>query len=199
MTEEREVSQHIFAIMMKELNEKEYLADICKVAILKYFAGRAVDQKSENILRGYLREMCEKGMIFAFYMDYPKQWLREVHLYDKFIVEYHASSDSKVKIVYSIDDKTNKTEILLPVYQNTYIKEFILYGGETLKYCFREENKDFLHITEKEVYTQQNLQVQEGKYGRLNHILQLPDEERLEAMVQYTREEELAREIFTLY
>lgn len=199
VTAEREVSQHIFAIMMKELNEKEYLADICKVAILKYFAGRAVDQKSENILRGYLREMCEKGMIFAFYMDYPKQWLREVHLYDKFIVEYHASSDSKVKIVYSIDDKTNKTEILLPVYQNTYIKEFILYGGETLKYCFREENKDFLHITEKEVYTQQNLQVQEGKYGRLNHILQLPEEERLEAMVQYTREEELAREIFTLY
>lgn len=199
VTVDREASQHIFAIIMKELTEQEYLADICKVAILKYFAGKDVDQKSQEILRGYLREMCEKRMIFAFYQDYPKQWLREVDLYDKYIVEYHASADSKVKIVYSIDDKANKTEILLPVYQNTYVKEFILYSGETLRYCFREENKDFLHITEKEIYTQQNLQMKEGKYGRLNHILQLPDDERLEAMVQYRREEEIAREIFTLY
>lgn len=199
VTMNREVSQHIFAIMMKELSEKEFLADICKVAILKYFAGKEVDQRSEEILREYLREMCEKGMIFAFYQEYPNQWLREVHLYDKYIVEYHASPDSKVKIVYSIDDQMSRTEILLPVYQNTYIKEFILYSGETLRYCFREENKDFLHITEKEVYTQKSLQIQDGKYGRLNHMLQLPEDERLEAMLQYGQEDELAREIFTLY
>ncbi len=206
VTVNRTMSQHIFAIMMKEFMEEEYLADICKVAILKYFTGKEVDQKSADILRNYFREMCEKRMVFAFYQKYPKEWLREVQMYDKYIVEYHAKAGSKVKIVYSVDDGKKVTEILVPVYQNTYIKEFILYHGETLHYCFREENDAFLNVTELEHYTEQEevfknkvTDNESGKYGRLNSIISLPEEERLEAMIQYKREEELANKMFPIY
>ena len=202
---ERCLNQHIFAIIMKELTENEYLADICKVAILKYFAGKKVDQKSSEILLQYFHEMCEKRMIFAFYQDYPDEWLREVQMYDKYIIEYHASPESKVKVVYSIDDGEKITEILIPTYQNTYIKECILYTGETLHYFFIEENKDFLITTEMVHYTQKNKAVLDikskefGKYGRLNTIISLPQEERLEAMLEFKREEELANRMFPIY
>lgn len=196
---DREVNQNIFAIIMKELQEKEYLADICKAAILKYFSNREVDAKSAEILQGYLRELCEKRMIFAFYQDYPKEWLKEVQLYDKYLVEYHASAENKVKIVYQIQNGETHTEGLLPVYENTYVKEFILYNGESVDYYFKEEKNGKQVTSEKFTYTQSDATSDEGKYGRLNQMMKLSEEKQLEAMLQYRREEELAKELFPIY
>jgi len=195
----REVSKNIFAIIIKELSEKEYLADICKVAILKYFAEKEVDSETTIILQEYLREMCEKRMIFAFYQNYPKQWLKEVQLYDKYIIEYHAEPDNKVKIVYSIDNGEQRTEALIPVYPDTYVKEFILYNGEILQYYFKEESESKQIVSEKYKYVCQNCDEMDGKYGRLNQIISMPKEEQLEAMVQYKREEMLAGELFPTF
>ncbi len=197
----RVINQHIFTIMMKELKEKEFLADICKVAILKYFAGKDVDQKSAEVLKGYLREMCEKRMIFAFYQRYPEQWLKELQMYDKCLIEYHGAPGSKVKMIYAIDGGERMTEMLIPVYQNTYVKELILYGGERLHYYFQEENQGSVITTEIKHYKKKNVlnQNDTGKYGRLNEIISLPEEERLEAMIQYKREEELADKMFPIY
>lgn len=199
IVDNREVGKNIFAIMMNELVENEYLADICKVAVLKYFADKEVSQETENILRKCLCEMCEKHMIFAFYQEYPKEWLKEVQLYDKYIVEYHAQSEGKVKISYSIQGRGRQTEILLPIYQNIYVKEFILYNGETLRYSFKEEGKEGQISGRDQIYTQKNLPMQEGKYGRLNQISALPKEKQAEAMRRFKREEELAKEMFPIY
>ncbi|MBQ8559292.1 MAG: hypothetical protein IJ439_04840 [Tyzzerella sp.] len=196
---EREVNQNIFAIIMKELQDKEYLADICKAAILKYFSNRGVGAKSAEILQGYLRELCEKRMIFAFYQDYPKEWLQEVQLYDKYLVEYHASTENKVKIVYRIQNGETHTEGLLPVYENTYVKEFILYNGERLDYYFKEEKNGKQVTSEKFTYIQSDTISDGGKYGRLNQMMKLSAQEQLEAMLQYRREEELAKELFPVY
>lgn len=40
------------------------------------------------MLREFLREMCEKQLYFSFYLKYPENWLREVQLYDKTMIEY---------------------------------------------------------------------------------------------------------------
>lgn len=199
VVENREVGKSIFAIIMKELSQKQYLADICKVAILKYFVDKEVDQKSALILQGYLREMCERHMIFAFYQRYPKQWLKEVQLYDKYIAEYHAEPENKVKIVYSINNGEQYVESLLPIYQNTYVKEFILFSAETLEYAFCEEGKDKRIVSEKQKYTQPLQTMQDGKYGRLNQMTALSKEKQLEAMEEYKREEEIAKAMFPLY
>lgn len=199
VVENRQIKKNIFAIMMREWKAKEYLADICKAAILKYFADRQVDQQSSEILQIYLRELCEKKMIFAFYQKYPKEWLREVQLYDKYIVEYHASSENKVKIIYQIQDGEKHTEGLIPVYEDTYVKEFILFSGETLQYQFKEEGKDGVILSEKFTYTQEDFTSYEGKFGRLNQISKLTKEEQLQAMIQYKREEEAAKVLFKVY
>ena len=199
VVENREVNQNVFAIIMKELRAGEYLADICKAAILKFFSRKEVDETTAEILKGYLHDLCEKRIVFAFYQDYPKQWLREVLLYDKYIVEYHAGEDAKVKVVYQVEDGETHTENLLPTYENTYIKEFTLYHGETLYYYFKEEEGGKQIVSEKYSYTQEPLTSFEGKYGRLNQMIELPEEEKLEAMLQFRREENLAIELFPTY
>lgn len=199
VVENREIGQQIFAIMMRELKAKEYLADICKAAILKYFSDKQVDQQSSEVLQIYLRELCEKRMIFAFFQKYPRAWLREVQLYDKYIVEYHASSEHKVKIVYQIQGGEKQTETLIPVYEDTYVKEFVLFSGETLEYQWKEEKENQVVVSEKIVYVQDEITSFEGKFGRLNQISKMPKEEQLQAMIQYKREEAAAKELFKVY
>lgn len=199
VAEERETSTNLFTIIMKELCAGEYLAEICKAAVLKYFSGQVIDRKSAEILQGYLRELCAKRMIFAFYQEFPKDWLCEVQLYDKHLVEYHGHPGNKVKIVYQIQDGETQTESLLPMYEDIYVKEFILYNGETLRYYFKEERDGQEVLSEGYTYTEENQENWSGKYGSLNRIAQLPEEEQKEAMLQYEQDEELAEVFFPIY
>lgn len=197
--ENREMHQNIFAIIMKEFREQEYLADICKAAILKYFSDKEVDVKTAEILQGYLRELYEKRIVFAFYQRYPKSWLKEIQLYDKYIVEYHGKPEHKVLIVYQIQGGERHTETLLPMYENTYVKEFTLYSGETLEYYFKEDRNGKQSVSDRYIYTKERQNSYEGKYGRLNQLMEMPEEQRLAAMIQYKREEELAKEFFPTF
>lgn len=199
ISKNREFGRDILSIIMKEIQEKEYLADICKAAVLKWFSDKQVDGKLAEILRSYLRELCGKHLLFACYQNYPKRWLREVQLYDKYIVEYHSLGGEKVKLVYQIDNGDIKSETLIAMYEDTYIKEFTLYSGETLYYQFKEDTPNGQIVSKKYSYTQEKISSYDGKYGRLNYISELSKEEQLEAMLQYRREEELAKELFPTY
>lgn len=204
VVKEREVGKGIFRIIMKEYLKEEYVADICKAALLKYYAGKVMDEEEQRILRDVLREMCENRMVFAFYLQYPESWLKEVQLYDKIIVEYRAEPGSKVKIVYQINEgdmeKLNyQTESLLPMYDTIFAKEFILYKGERVKYYFKESAKNRKYVSAKRVIRQDGTLSTEGKYGKLNAILSLPEEEQKKAMLQYQQEEEIAAQLFKAY
>lgn len=199
VVENREINQKIVEIIMQELKMKEYLADVCKAALLKYYADKQIDAQISEMLQIYLRELCEKRIVFAFYQKYPKEWMREVQLYDKYIVEYHASAGNKVKIVYQIQNGEKRIESLLPVYEDTYVKEFILFSGERLTYAFREEGEEGIFESEKLIYTQESLDSHEGKFGRLNQMSNLPKEEQLQAMLQYKKEEDASKVMFTVY
>ncbi|MEE1314744.1 MAG: DUF5717 family protein [Faecalimonas sp.] len=192
----REMEESIFRIMLQEFAQKEYLADICKAAILKYYAGKQVDAKTEGTLKVYLQELCEQRMVFSFYQRYPKSWLREVQLYDKFLVEYHGEQEARVKIHYRLDDGKMHTETLAPNYENTYVKEFILFSGETLQYSFTEELQGVERNSKKYTYTQEWQTSNVGKYGKLNELLQMHGEEQERAMLAYERETALANHLF---
>lgn len=201
---DRVVDGKIFELIVQEYMKKEELADICKAAVLKYYAEKAFDEELAETLHGFLAELCEKRMIFAFYLNYPEKWLREVQLYDKVILEYHAALESRVKIVYQInqgdmESLDYRTESLLPMYENIFAKEFILYKDEKLKYYFKETGKEKTVAGNKKVCQQKRAISADGKYGRLNTMLELSGKEKQEAMVQYRQEEAAAKQIFVAY
>ena len=191
-------------LTLQELAQKEYLADICKVAILKYYVGQETEPALLYMLKDYLVEMCEKHLVFAFYLEYPREWLREVQLYDKVLVEYRGSMDGKVKFFYRIQREGEPvddyhSETLLAVYDNVFVKEFVLYEGETLEYYFVEDSKDKQIVSEKARCRKENIIYEDGKYGRLNLISRLSKEKQYESMLHYRKEEQVAEEIFVTY
>ena len=199
----RQVKGCIFVIIANEYRKEEDLPDICKIALLKYYSSREVHQELEPMLREFLREMCEKQLYFSFYLKYPENWLREVQLYDKTMIEYHAKPGSKVAISYQIrkgesDNMNYQEEILLPAYEDTYIKSFILFGDESLRYYFTETNKDKVTVTEKCDYKPREVRPI-GKFGRLNDMTSLKNEALAIAMKEFATEKQLAEDIFVAY
>lgn len=199
----RQVKGCVFTIIANEYRKEEDLADICKIALLKYYSSREVHQELEKMLREFLRQMCEKQLFFSFYLNYPETWLREVQLYDKTMIEYHAKPGSKVSISYQIrkgenDSLNYQQEVLLPAYEDTYIKTLILFGDETLRYYFTETRGGNVTVTEKKIYEPKAVKPI-GRYGRLNDMVGLKEDALSIAMTEYEAEKELAEEIFVAY
>lgn len=200
---DRMVDQCVFQIIEDEYGAEEELADICKIALLKRYSGENLAGREEKLF-GWLREMRMKGLVFPFYLTYPEAWLREVQLFDKILIQYKAKhADSRVKLHYQIvrDEQEGvgfEAEILIPTYENIYVKEFTLYKDERLRYYFRETAADGSTTTEKRSYVKRKW-AHAGKYGKLNEISLLPQEKRKEAMQSYALEDALADKLFQVY
>lgn len=199
----RQVKGCVFSIIANEYRKDEDLADICKLALLKYYSSREVHEELAPMLREFLREMCEKQLYFPFYMEYPETWLREVQLYDKTMIAYHAKPGSKVTISYQIrkenaEQMNYQQEVLLPAYEDTYIKSFILFEDETLRYYFTETNDGHVTVTEKRTYEPKPVKPI-GRYGRLNDMVGLRSSALSIAMKEYAAEKKLADQIFVAY
>lgn len=199
----RQVKGCVFTIIANEYRKEEELPDICKIALLKYYSMREIHQGLGKMLQEFLREMCEKQLFFSFYLNFPENWLREVQLYDKTMIEYHAKPGSKVSIFYQIrkgemDRLTYQQEVLLPSYGETYIKTFILFGDENVKYYFTEVRDGEEIVTEKRICESRKVK-SIGKYGRLNDMVEKEGEELTAALKDFAIEKTLAEEIFVAY
>lgn len=198
----RKVDDCVFEIIENEHRNHEEFADICKAALLKYYAGRNIEGR-EEMLHTFLRDLSMQQMVFPFYLEYPQEWLREVQLYDKALVQYTAEPGSKVRIYYQlarsgVENLNYESEILIPVYENVYVKEFTIYQDETLKYYFCEIKDGKSLTTEKRTYDHKEFPAA-GKYGRLNEMTRLSQGELEAVMTAYEKEEYMARNIYHVY
>ena len=58
----RELETCVFRIIARECDQKEELPDVCKVALLCYYAGSDYPADIEAVLHQLLREMCENRL-----------------------------------------------------------------------------------------------------------------------------------------
>ncbi len=200
----RELELSVYEIIANECDKKEDLPDICKIALLKYYSDRDYKTDVEQVLHNVLREMCEKQIIFPFYLRYKEAWLRELQLYNKSMIEYHASPGSRVKLAYKTrkgnrDELGYHTEILMPMYENLYVKQFMLYSDETVTYYFQEVKGKNIKTTQKRQLTKSERDFGTSKYGRLNAMTEMRPASRLLAMLEYEEENRMAEEFFQTY
>ncbi len=199
----REISREIFDVITHEEQRREELADICKIALLQYYSDKEYAKEVEEILHRLLREMCEKQIIFPFYLNYKESWLREVQLYDRSMVSYQAEPGGKVKIIYKmrrggLEDLGYQTESLTPMYENIYVKDFILFGDELIKYSFHETNDRTrkAHMEPEKILKQEREIGMVGKYGKLNAMALMGPAERKKVMIEYEQELYFADKLF---
>lgn len=194
----RETKEEIIKVIVNEYEKGTELPEICKIAVLKFYAGHSYESEIEDCLELFLQQLCERQLIFPFYLKYKEEWLREVLLHDKILIQYKAKEDGKVKLTYKVGRDTI-VEPLQPVYGNIYVKEFVLLEGESLSYTFREQKEENVICEESGVCRQERKVEPVGKYGRLNTMNKMNEEELKEALFQYHLEEKMAEELFEIY
>lgn len=199
----RELDKIVFEIIVYECEQGEELADICKVALLKYFSTENYPADYEGVLHQNLREMCEKQLIFPFYLSYKEEWLRELQLYDKSMIVYSAKPGSTVKLFYKMKKGTREelgyhSETLLPVFENLYVKQYVLFDDEKISYYFQEVNEKETITTEKQILKAQ-CATKAGKYGRINEMMSMTPAKQKKEMAAFKEEEVMADRLFKIY
>lgn len=197
------MSPSIVQLMMYELSEKFTLPDIIKIGMLKYYSNNSYTEEDKVILKQCMQELCEKQIYFDFYLEYSEEWLREVQLWDKILISYKSKFGGRVKLIYQVttenkDSVEYESEVLLPIYETIYIKKFLLFKNEVLRYYFKETLGDRTVKSEKKVYRIPKEHNLVGKFGRLNDIITNGDN-RVQMMKDYALEEALAGKMFLPY
>ncbi len=199
----RELKKSVFEIIAHECEQKEDLPDICRIALLKYYSGKRYSPDMAEVLHQVLREMSEKQIVFPFYMNYKVAWLREAQIYDRSMISYKGTPGSKVKLYYKLkhgrkEPLSYQSENLIPVYDNLYVKQFILYADEELQYYFEETTGDKVLTTEKKTLRSEHKK-KNGKYGKINAMIRMTPAKRKKAMLEYEEELIMADQIYKVY
>ena len=140
-----------------------------------------------------------------YYKNYKEEWLREVQLYNKVMAAYRCKPGGKVRLYYKMKQKDReelgyRAEAMMPVYENLYVKQFVLYNDESVNYYFQESGNGEMITTDKKTLKTDKERVFAGKYQMLNAMTDMDsDAERSKAMLEFEEEEQMADQIFKIY
>ncbi len=202
VVEERKIGRSVIDIICREYEKGEDTSDVCKMAVLKYYSSREYNAQIRKTLKKFLQELCGKQIYFPFFLAYEKEWLIELQLWDKTLIEYKGQKGSRVMLYYQLqkggrEQADYSTEVLTPMYENLYVKKFVLFANEKLKYYFKETIDGNSYRSDKETCVREPHPGEQGRYGRLNDILtESSEKERRNKMQAFALENEVAARIF---
>ena len=84
--------------------------------------------------------------------------------------------------------------MLVPVFENLYVKQFVLYADEELDYYIQESDGKESTNTEKQIIRNDHA-ILAGRFGRINAMVQMTPANRNKAMMEYEEEDILANYI----
>lgn len=201
------VAEEIFSIMEVSMENGKELALICKMALMRFYS--ELDNLNEfrkGLAEQMIFELTRKGYLFEFYSKFNGLIRIPFDIVDKTMVEYRTNPNHRVVIHYIFEDKNNKrnyvAEDMKNVYEGIFVKDFVLFYGETLQYYIVEETNDSSTITESCTITNHKVSPSksEGRYEAINDIIashEMHDGETYRKLIhKYAVHEFVTKEIF---
>ncbi len=203
------IHEKTFEYLERELLNDYGLSDISKMALLKYYSDKEMlTEKELMIAKEFVAELQKAGYTFAFYNKFADKFVLPFELRDKLIIEYKTKKGRYVELKYlfdaeeAADDVAYQTEVMEESFEGNYVRPFVIFYGEKLKYYIAENEGEETKLTEsgtREMLSL-NMEGEPGKYGLLNEMCSakaLKDEQALnEAMREYERQVRLVEECF---
>ncbi len=130
-----EVPEIFFTYLAYFMERHDDLKDSCNLAYMKYLSSvKLLTDKEYKIVDHLLQKYILRNIYFGFYRNLDTKLQIKYHLYDKFFVEYRGNPGDQIKISYQISDGDVCEDNLYEMYEGIFVKQFILFYGETLKY-----------------------------------------------------------------
>lgn len=174
----RKTEEGIFRYLEKIYEWGWETEDVCRLALLKYHSERSsFTEQQERQVRKLLREFNDRGLRFRFYTRFPASWTQAYQVEDKIFVERHFTPGSKVVIHYQLAGEGQESsrwisEPVKDMFQGIYVKEFLLFYGETLTwYLTVTENGKSRNTAKEQISLTEVDTAGSTRYRLLNQIL----------------------------
>lgn len=206
-----EVNGRAFSFIEQEYYQHgKDMPDICKLALLRYYAERESLSEAQVRLAGILlAAFLEENRCFGFYKKLERYMELPPYLRDKTIVEYQSNSEDEAEIHYMLDTgisgkKVYEIRKMERSYAAFYAMEFTLFYGERLKYYISEHGQNGERMMKSDTIFMDHFDTADGesRYHLLNDICacaELKDTATLrELMKSYAEKRKLSEEGFSL-
>ncbi len=197
----------IFDIIEKRFIGNRTLNDACQLALLKHFAEKTdITQAELEIEDTLLKYYIYNNMYFDFFARLDYRLLEKYFLYDKAFLQYESTPGTHVVLHYSRDEDGEEfnSEDMVEMYDGIYVKTFVIFFGEMIRYYIIEEHDNSIEVKESNRLTCNNIpgDNDHSRYNLINEMIisdTLSDETTLKSNIdEYKRLDAATKQLFKL-
>ena len=197
----------IFDIIEKRFIGNRTLNDACQLALLKHFAEKTdITQAELEIEDTLLKYYIYNNMYFDFFARLDYRLLEKYFLYDKAFLHYESTPGTHVVLHYSRDEDGEEfnSEDMVEMYDGIYVKTFVIFFGELIRYYITEEHDNSIEVKESNRLTCNNIpgDNDHSRYNLINEMIisdTLSDETTLKSNInEYKRLDAATKQLFKL-
>ena len=197
----------IFDIIEKRFIGNRTLNDACQLALLKHFAEKTdITQAELEIEDTLLKYYIYNNMYFDFFARLDYRLLEKYFLYDKAFIQYESTPGTHVVLHYSRDEDGEEfnSEDMVEMYDGIYVKTFVIFFGEMIRYYITEEHDNSIEVKESNRLTCNNIpgDNDHSRYNLINEMIisdTLSDETTLKSNIdEYKRLDAATKQLFKL-
>lgn len=197
----------IFDIIEKRFIGNRTLNDACQLALLKHFAEKTdITQAELEIEDTLLKYYIYNNMYFDFFVRLDYRLLEKYFLYDKAFLQYESTPGTHVVLHYSRDEDGEEfnSEDMVEMYDGIYVKTFVIFFGELIRYYITEEHDNSIEVKESNRLTCNNIpgDNDHSRYNLINEMIisdTLSDETTLKSNIdEYKRLDAATKQLFKL-
>ncbi len=140
LLESAKVPDELFTVLAYFFEKEQRLRESCNLAYMKFLSGvNLLSDREIGILDNLLQYYITRNVYFGFYKNLDQQLLIKYHLYDKQFVEYRGNPGSEIIITYQMGDAPIVEDEMVEIYGGIYVKQFVMFYGDSLKYEIYDE------------------------------------------------------------
>lgn len=197
----------IFDIIEKRFIGNRTLNDACQLALLKHFAEKTdITQAELEIEDTLLKYYIYNNMYFDFFARLDYRLLEKYFIYDKAFLQYESTPGTHVVLHYSRDEDGEEfnSEDMVEMYDGIYVKTFVIFFGELIRYYITEEHDNSIDVKESNRLTCNNIpgDNDHSRYNLINEMIisdTLSDETTLKSNIdEYKRLDAATKQLFKL-
>lgn len=197
----------IFDIIEKRFIGNRTLNDACQLALLKHFAEKTdITQAELEIEDTLLKYYIYNNMYFDFFARLDYRLLKKYFIYDKAFLQYESTPGTHVVLHYSRDEDGEEfnSEDMVEMYDGIYVKAFVIFFGELIRYYITEEHDNSIEVKESNRLTCNNIpgDNDHSRYDLINEMIisdTLSDETTLKSNIdEYKRLDAATKQLFKL-
>nr|WP_308499184.1 DUF5717 family protein [uncultured Agathobacter sp.] len=197
----------IFDIIEKRFIGNRTLNDACQLALLKHFAEKTdITQAELEIEDTLLKYYIYNNMYFDFFARLDYRLLEKYFLYDKAFLQYESTPGTHVVLHYSRDEDGEEfnSEDMVEMYDGIYVKTFVIFFGELIRYYITEEHDNSIEVKESNRLTCNNIpgDNDHSRYNLINEMIisdTLSDETTLKSNIdEYKKLDAATKQLFKL-